>query len=416
MDISADLGLVIGFGIAFVSSMFLSAAETALLRVSPVRARSLEATHGTSGRRLAQLVERLPSVLNAVLLWALLAQITAATLVGLIADRWFGSLGVTLASVGLTILLFIYGEAIPKTYAVRHPDRVGLPLAPPIQWLELGLRPVVRSLVWIADIQMPGKGVTTSPTVTEDELRRLAMRAAHEGEITADDVDLIERAFRLGDRRVDDIMVPRTDIVSVSANTPADEALKILLESGHRRLPVFDVSDDDLATHVDLRDLVRIPENRRPEVNVGSIASPCLVVPASNRVTQLLSNMQSSGIHLAIIVDEFGGTDGLVTIADIAEGLIGSFTGEELIVAIGQHAWSLDATVPIEDVADLIGDEVLGQDVNTIAGFVLKLAGQIPAIGDEVAFGDYVIRVTGRRERRITRVELRRLVGRVQSE
>ncbi len=416
MDISADLGLVIGFGIAFFSSSFLSAAETALLRVSPVRARSLEATHGASGRRLAHLVERLPSVLNAVLLWALLAQITAATLVGLIADRWFGSLGVTLASVGLTILLFIYGEAIPKTYAVRHPDRVGLALALPIQWLELALRPVVRALVWIADIQMPGKGVTTSPTVTEDELRRLAMRAAHEGEITADDVDLIERAFRLGDRRVDDIMVPRTDIVSVSADTPADEALKILLDSGHRRLPVFNVSDDDLATYVDLRDLVSIPEDRRPDVAVGSIAGPCLVVPASNLVTQLLSDMQSSGVRLAIIVDEFGGTDGLVTIADITEELVGSLTGEEPIVAIGPRAWSLDATVPIEDVADLIGDEVLGEDVNTIAGFVMKLAGQIPAIGDEVAFGDYVIRVTGRRERRITRVELRRLVGRVQSE
>lgn len=411
MDVSADLGLVIGLGVAFISSIFLSAAETALLRISPIRALTLEAAHGASGRRLARLVSRLPNVLNAVLLWALLAQITAATLAAVIADRWFGSFAVSLASVGLTVLLFIYGEAIPKTYAVRHADRVGLVIALPVQWLELSLRPLVSALLWIADLQMPGKGITTAPTVTEDELRRLATRAAHEGEITPDDVDLIERAFRLGDRRADDIMVPRPDIVSVSSDTPVDEALEVLLDSGHRRLPVFDVSEDDIGAFVKLRDLIRVPFDRRPEVTVGSIATQCLIVPASNRVTELLSGMQSSGIHLAIIVDEFGGTDGLVTVEDITEELIGSLTGDEPIVPIGVQTWSLDAMVPIQDLADLIGAEVLEQDVNTVAGFAMKLAGQIPAIGDEVTFGDYVIRVTGLRRRRITRVEIKRISG-----
>lgn len=410
MDISADLGLVIGLGVAFISSIFLSAAETALLRISPIRALSLEAAHGASGRRLARLVSRLPNVLNAVLLWALLAQITAATLAAIIADRWFGSLAVSLVSVGLTVLLFIYGEAIPKTYAVRHPDRVGLVIALPVEWLELCLRPLVSALLWIADLQMPGKGIKTAPTVTEDELRRLAIRAAHEGEITPDDVDLIERAFRLGDQRADDIMVPRPDIVSVSSDTPVDEALEVLLDSGHRRLPVFDVSEDDIGAFVKLRDLIRVPFDRRSEVTVGSIATQCLIVPASNRVTELLSDMQSSGIHLAIIVDEFGGTDGLVTVDDITEELIGSLTGDEPIVPIGVQAWSLDAMVPIQDLADLIGAEVLEQDVNTVAGFAMKLAGQIPAIGDEVAFGDYVIRVTGLRRHRITRVEIKRFL------
>ncbi|MBK5268773.1 MAG: HlyC/CorC family transporter [Acidimicrobiia bacterium] len=412
MDISADLGLVIGLGVAFISSIFLSAAETALLRISPIRALTLEAAHGASGRRLARLVSRLPNVLNAVLLWALLAQITAATLAAVIADRWFGSLAVSLASVGLTVLLFIYGEAIPKTYAVRHPDRVGLVIALPVQWLELSLRPLVSALLWIADLQMPGKGITAAPTVTEDELRRLAIRAAHEGEITPDDVDLIERAFRLGDRRADDIMVPRPDIVSVSSDTPVDEALEVLLDSGHRRLPVFDVSEDDIGAFVKLADLIRVPSDRRPEVTVGSIATQCLVVPASNRVTELLAGMRSSGIHLAIIVDEFGGTDGLVTVEDITEELIGSLTGEEPIVPIGPHAWSFDAMVPIQDLADLIGAEVLEQDVNTVAGLAMKLAGQIPAIGDEVTFGNYVIRVTGLRRRRITRVEIKRVSDR----
>jgi magnesium and cobalt transporter len=204
-------------------------------------------------------------------------------------------------------------------------------------------------------------------------------------------------------------MVPRPDIVSVSSDTPVDEALEVLLDSGHRRLPVFDVSEDDIGAFVKLRDLIRVPLDRRPEVTVGSIATQCLVVPASNRVTELLAGMQSSGIHLAIIVDEFGGTDGLVTVDDITEELIGSLTGDEPIVPIGAQAWSFDAMVPIQDLADLIGAEVLEHDVNTVAGFTMKLAGQIPALGDEVTFGDYVIRVTGLRRRRITRVEIKRI-------
>ncbi len=187
---------------------------------------------------------------------ALLSQIVAATIVGILAERWFGSVGVTIASILLTVVLFIYAEAIPKTYAVRHVDRVAMRVSGIVTGLEVILRPLVAALVWIADVQAPGKGIATPPTVTEGELLVLTGHAAAEGQIEPSDRDLIQKAFRFGDRQTDDIMVPRTEIVGVRSQTPVAEALDVALEAGHRRLVVFEKSLDDISGVVGLRDMV----------------------------------------------------------------------------------------------------------------------------------------------------------------
>ena len=403
-------GWLIGLlGVALAVAVFVAAGETALLRISPVRAASLASGGDRRAQRVLRLLDDLPQVLSAVLLTALLSQIGAATITGVLAQRWFGNLGVTLSSVGLTVLLFVYAEAIPKTYAVRHTDRVAFALAWPLSRLELILRPIVRALVWFADIQMPGKGVTTSPTVTEDELRRLASRAAKEGEITAEDLGLIERAFRLGDRRVDDIMVPRADIIAVAADATLDLALIVALEAGHRRLAVYADDSEDIVGVVLLRDLVRVPETRRDLLTVATLAAEPLVVPESKRVMDLLGEMQQSRIHLAVIVDEYGGTAGLVTVEDIAEELLGSLSESSDPVPVSLVAdgrWSIDAALPIEDLAELVDAPLPEGDWNTVAGMIFALAGRVPEVGDEVEVPGYLLRVIGTRRRRITRVEV----------
>jgi len=335
----------------------------------------------------------------------------AATIAGILAERWFpGGLGVTIASIVLTVVLFIYSEAIPKTFAVRHADRVALTLAFPLSILEATVRPMVRVLVWVADLQMPGKGVVTSPTVTEGELRMLASLAANEGEITPDDLRFIDRAFRVGDRQVDDIMVPRTDIVAIRDTAPVAEALQVSLEAGHRRLPVFRDSLENVTAMVSLRDLIQVPEPRRHELEVGPLSEPTLAVPESKRVVDLLTEMQTTGIHLAIVVDEYGGTAGLVTVEDIAEELLGSITeapGGTAVTAVADRHWSVDGALPIEDLADLIDEELDDTEYNTVAGLVMHALGRIPHVGDEVATHHHVLRVTSVRGRRITRVEVR---------
>ncbi len=409
MELDRDLPLLIGLVVAMAAAVFVAAAEAALLRMPRVRAMSLAATGGRRSKRLEALVVDLPQVLSAILLAALLSQISAATVVGILAERWFGSLGVTVSSIGLTLVLFIYGEAIPKTYAVRHADQVALALAVPVSLLERLLRPVVRVLTWLADLQMPGRGITTSPTVTEDELRRLASHAAVEGEITETDRELIERAFRFGDRRVDDVMVPRPDIVAIPSRASIADSIGLVLDSGHRRLPVFEDDIEDITGVVRLRDLVAVPGDRRAAVEVGVVAQEPLVVPESKRVFALLNEMQETGVHLAVVVDEFGGTAGIVTLEDIAEELLGSLRAEptpDEIIELGEGRWSFAASVPVEDLAYTTGAKLPDGDWNTVAGLVMALAGTLPQLGDVVETDGLRLRVAGLRGRRITRVEV----------
>lgn len=403
-----DLILILVFVLAVILAIFVAAAEAALLRTSPARAQALSAEPGRPAERLAALVANLRRVLSTILLTALLAQITAATLAGILAERRFGSIGVTIASIVLTLGLFIYGEAIPKTIAVQNSDRVALALSGPITVLERVLRPIVAALVWFADLQAPGDGITVEPSVTERELRILAVTAAEEGSIEQDDLELIERAFRFGDRRSDDIMVPRTEITGVAADTSVAEATEVALSTGHRRLPVFADNLDHITGVVRLRDLAAVPADRR-DLPVGHLATTPLVVPESKRIVELLRDMQSSGTHLAIVVDEYGGTAGLATVEDVVEELLGSISADgvdEEIAEVGPGRWTASGLLPVEDLEALLETALPDGDWNTAAGLVIGQLGRLPRIGDTVTVGEYTLRVQSVRGRRINRIEI----------
>ncbi|MFQ5555778.1 MAG: hemolysin family protein [Acidimicrobiia bacterium] len=403
----AEVVVLIVFVVAFGAAGVLAAAETSLLRVSRERATTLAETGDGRAKRLAMLIERMPHVLNTILLAALLSQIVAATAVGFVAERWFGSLGVTIASVVLTFVLFVYAEAIPKTFAVRHADRVGLALSGLVTSLARVLRPIVSLLASFADLQAPGKGITMSPTVTERELRLLAGRAAAEGEIDTHDEELIERAFRFGDRRADDIMVPRTEIVGVPSSASVKTATAVALEAGHRRLIVHENSLDDVTGVVRARDLFAVPPDRA-QTPVGALSREPLVVPEKRPIVSLLREMQRTENHIALVVDEYGGTAGLVTVEDIVEELLGSISEgrtKKEIVRIDERSWSLSGLLPIEDLEATV-DVTFGEgDWNTVAGLVVAHLGRVPALGDHLTLAGCRLRVTAMRGRRILRIE-----------
>lgn len=405
----ADIPLLALLGVTLLLAVFLALAEASLLRVTEYRAKALSEEGGRAASRLAQLVERLPEVLNLILLLALLSQIGAATITGILAQRWFGNLGVTVASVVLTVVLYIYGEAIPKTYAVRHAESTALRVSGPISALERLLRPLVSLLIWVADVQMPGKGVTTSPTVTEEELRLLAYRAAHEGEITEEDLELIERAFRFGDRSADDIMVPRPDIVAVEIHDGIERALEVALSTGHRRIPVYRETLEHIIGVVRLRDLT---ESRgRGEADLSALLVEPLVVPESKSITSLLKEMQEQNNHVAVVVDEYGVTAGLVTVEDVAEELLGTISdGEEpaRLEAAGEHRWRAPGSLPVEDL-DELGLDVPDGDWNTVAGLMIGIAGRLLEPGDDVEIDGFRLTAETVRRRRVIRVSIERI-------
>lgn len=408
---SADIPLLVVLIALLLLAVFLAAAEAALLRITEIRARALATRGDRRSARLLHLVERLPQVLNLILLLALLAQIGSATITGILAQRWFGNIGVTIASIVLTIVLYIYGEAIPKTYAVRHAERTARFVTPTIAFLERVFRPVVSLLVWVADIQMPGKGVTTSATVTEDELRLLAVEAADEGEITEVDRHLIDRAFRFGDREVDDIMVPRPDVVAVDGATPLAEALLTALEAGHRRLPVYAGDMDNIDGVVRLRDLIEARD--RGETDLAPLIYEPLVVPESKKVSGLLADMQEQNNHMAVVVDEYGVTVGIVTIEDVAEELLGSISDDPArpdFRQVGPGRWDVAGSLPVEDLAAELGMEIPEGEWNTAAGLMLGVAGRLLRPGASVEVDGFEMKVQTVRRRRITRISIRRPV------
>jgi len=408
--VAENLPLIILLVVLLGTAVYLGAAEAALLRVRRT-AVEVQAEDGDAGAgRLLKLVEDLPRVMNTVLLTVLLVQIGAATVTGLLAERWFGSLGITLASIVLTLVMFVYAEAIPKTYAVRHPLRVARLVTPVVALLKTAFHPIVSLLIWFADLQAPGQGIAGTAGVTEEELRLLAAQAAQSGEIADSDLELMERAFAVGDQRVDGILVPRIDVVSVSADTRARRALEIAIESGHRRLPVHSGNPDEMSGVVRLRDLARHLSEGKDEP-VGQLAREVLVVPESKRVLELLREMQRSGRHFAVAVDEHGGTAGIVTIEDVVEELVGDVADEgedrpTVIQEIAPGRWRVEARVPVADLEAVIGHGLPDGDWNTVGGLVLGVIGRIPRVGETAEVAGHLLTVTAASRRRVLHVEI----------
>jgi putative hemolysin len=412
VNLERDLPFLLILAALVGIAMVLGAAEAALLRVPRVRVQVKADTGDHRASLLLTLIDDLPRVMNSVLLVVLLVQIAAASVTGILAERNFGNLGVTIASVLLTLVLFVYAEAIPKTFAVQHPMRVGRTVAPLVRVLALVLRPAVSVLVKFADLQTPGSGITTQTGLSEEELRRLAAEAASQGRIEDSDMDLMERAFELGDLAVDEIQVPRTDVVAVAASIPVVTALDTALLHGHRRLPVYQGTLDEITGFVRLRDLAAAV-TETPDRLVGDLARPVLVVPEPKRVIELLREMQLGDAYLAVVVDEHGGTSGIVTIEDVVAELVGEVADEgeprpPAIRQTGPDRWLVAASASVDDLSAEIGVELPDGDWHTVGGLVTGTTGRIPSPGDQVEIDGVLIRVVSATAVRVETVEVMR--------
>jgi putative hemolysin len=408
--LSESIPLLCTLGGLVVLAAFLAAAETALVRTPRVRLEVAAETGDRAAARLLHLVHDLPRVLNAVLLTLLLAQVGAATIAGVVAERHFGNTGVTLSSVLLTVVMFVYSEAIPKTVAVRHPLAVARVVAIPVAVLVFITRPVVAVLLFVADLQAPGKGIASRTTVTEAELRRLAAQAAEAGEIAPADLDLIERSFSIGDTPVGAITVPRPHVVALPLDTPLPEAFDRALRSGHRRLPVYRGDLDEVCGVVRLRDLAAAVSAGWPST-LAELQQPVLTVVETRKVRDVLRDMQASGHHLAAVIDEHGGITGIVTVEDAVEELVGDIGDagrprSRPVRPLGPGRWAVDASADVPLLEEALGATLPEGRWRTVAGLVIGAAGHLPRVGETVAVAGYTFRVTAATRRRVVRVEV----------
>jgi CBS domain containing-hemolysin-like protein len=411
----ADWLIVAAVVLLFVLSIVLAVAETALTRVSRARAQALAETSGKRGEVLLALVED-QSWLNPTLLVVLSTQLVQSTLLGVLASRLFGGWGVLGATVLNVTLFFVVAEVAPKTWAIQHTDRAALAAARPIKALAGWgpLRLLSRGLIGLTNVLLPGKGLKRGPYTSEEELLAVADLAVEDAVIEAEERRLIESVIELGDTVVREVMVPRTDMVTVTEDFRVADAMEVVILNGYSRIPACGEGIDDVIGIVHAKDLMRAERDGHEDKPVRELARPAEFVPETKRVAELLREMQTQRFHMAIVIDEYGGTAGLVTLEDIIEELLGEIVDEfdvedSMIEPLPGGDYRVNARMPLDEVNDLLRAQLPEGDWDTIGGLLLSELGHVPAEGESVEVAGWQLtaqRVVGRR---IGRVRVHRL-------
>jgi CBS domain containing-hemolysin-like protein len=391
---------------------FAALAETAITRITRMAAHHLD--HESKGRakRLVQLVEDPSEARAAVLLVKLSAQVVATTLAAYAAIRELDDGGAAIAAVVMTLVIFTFGELVPRTFTVQRTEKTALAVSRPIFFIALLLKPVSKVLIMLANASMvllPGKGLPKGPFVTEDEIRRMVDVAEEEAEIEQEERELIHSVFEFGDTVVREVMVPRPDMVVIPADSSWDQALRVITEAGYSRIPIYEGDTDNIVGVLYAKDLLRRMHESKKEAKVRDLARAPLFVPEQKKVSELLREMQDQHIHMAIVVDEYGGTAGLVTIEDLIEEIVGEIVDEydreePLVEPVDDRTIRVDAKMPIDEVNELLGVELPHEEWNTVGGLVFGLTGRVPQPGEEVRYDGLLFRterVSGRRIQKV---------------
>lgn len=366
----------------------LALAETSLTRMTRAKAMSLAEDHRRGAAPLMRLMASPEHFLNPILLLVLLTQLVAATFVGVVAEHLFGGLGVAVATVFEVVFIFIFGEATPKNWAVRHPERAALMSAPLVSAIIRfpPVRLVSMVLIGLSNLILPGKS-TAGPFVSERELLALADVAVEEDIIENEERALIRSIIDFGDTVVREVMVPRTDMVTVESRARASDALEVAMAAGYSRIPVFGLNIDDIVGIAYTKDLMRADLADEENTQVATLARRARFVPETKRVAELMREMQQDKYHMAIVVDEYGGTAGVVTLEDLIEELVGEIVDEfdveePLAEPLSGGGYRVNARMPLDELNELLGADLPSGDWDTVGGLVYNLLGHVPAEGE----------------------------------
>jgi CBS domain containing-hemolysin-like protein len=402
--------------VLFVLSIWLAVAETAFVRMSRIRAMALDEEGNKRARHLAAMLEHPEQTLNVVLLLVLVSQLTSATLIGVLLEGSAGALGVVIGIVLQIVLFFVIGEVAPKTFAVQHTERAVLSVTPMLWYLTqfAPLRWTSSLLIGVANVVLPGKGLKQGPFVTEEEIRTMADVAASEDSIEIEERRLIHSIFEFGDTVVREVMLPRPDMVAVDASDTIEEAITRAIERGYSRLPVCEEgSTDHIIGLVYLKDLVRRARAGEGAHEARIAVRPATFVPEQKKVAELLSEMRTKQFHMAVVIDEYGGTSGLVTLEDLLEEIVGEIADEydvELpaVEQLPDGSMRVRGSTPIDDVSEELGTELPDTEWDTVGGLILNLLGHVPDEGEVVQFEQLELRAERVQGHRIVSVRITR--------
>jgi len=376
-------------GLLWALSGVLALAETAFTRANRIRLLALEEEGDKRARRVIRLLERPELTLNSILLLVLGCQMIGATLLGTVLEPSLGAAGIAIGIFVEIFVVFTLFEVVPKTFALQHSERTVLSISPLLVSITsfVPLRLLTSMFIGFANIVLPGKGMRSGPFATENDILSMADAAAEDAAIETQERELIHSIFEFGDTVVREVMLPRPDMVAVEADATVDEAIVTAIEAGKSRLPAYEDTTDNIVGLVFLKDLVARGASGEGSGPVRESLRSAHFVPESKRVAELLREMQTEKFHMAIVVDEYGGTAGLVTMEDLLEEIVGEITDEydlpePAVERLGDGTLRVPGKTPIDEVNDLLGVDLPQDEWDTVGGLVFNTLGHVPVEGE----------------------------------
>ena len=403
--------LIIALVFLVACSAFFSASETAFSSLNQIRLKSRAEDGDASAARVLAMAEKYDKLLSTILFGNNIVNIAAASIGTILFTRALGAeRGATMSTIVLTIVVLIFGEVTPKSLAKEMPETVATAVSPMLNLLMVLFTP----LTWLFSQwkRLLGHFVhsTEEDTITEGELMTMVSEAENDGELTDRESELIRSAIEFDDVEVEEILTPRVDVVAVEDNTSLDEVAQTFAESGYSRLPVYHDTIDNIIGVVHEKDfyLARL----KKETSLEELVKPTLYTTGSTQISQLLRTLREQHHHLAVVVDEYGGTEGIITLEDILEELVGEIWDEHDEATEDFHkqsdgSWIVLGSASVDDLYEMLGlpeDEDI--DSNTVNGLVQEKTCHLPKVGDRCTLGGYDGVVTRTAKRRVTEVRL----------
>lgn len=397
----------------------VNAIEIGIVGASRIRMRHLAQEGSKSAQAVERIRERDDVFFSSIVLLQNLFVVLASTMAGLLAVELAGGWGLVVGTMIMTGAVALVGESTPKTLAARSADRIALLMARPAELITVILRPVALAFAAVPNMltrMFLEADAQDSQTVTEAELRMLIGIGAEEGAFGEDEAELMERVFRFYDRRVNELMVPRTEVVGIEAGTSLKEFTRTFNQTPHSRFPVFRESLDSVTGLINIKDVLRAVAQGRAsdEMTIDSLVRPAYSVPETKLAGELLVEMQERRAQLALVVDEYGGTAGIVTLEMLLEEMVGPVVDElgrdrPEFQTIDEQTVRVDGGMGVHEAREELNLPIPEGDYETVAGYALSLLGHLPTVGESVESDDLRVTVVEMDERRIEQLVITRL-------
>ena len=413
---------VILFFLSLGCAAFFCSAETAFIGMQKLRLQHLIQSGHPAAKRVAKIVEQPEKFLATVLLGINFFETAVATLGTIIAvslirnENW----AVAIATIVITIVTLVFAELIPKSLAVRYGERIALRYVRPLEIISTILYPLVYILnhIGISFTKLVGEGEIPKPTISEEEFRTAISIGEAEGVMEGNEAEMLHKVFEFTDRPVSKIMVPRTEIAWVEQGTKLSDFLKLYTQGRYSRFPVYKDNTDNVVGMLHAKDvLLKLTDESDSRDNViDDLMRPVYFVPEGKRLGELLAEMRDGGHHAAVVVDEFGGMAGMVTLGQLTEEIVGDIHDEltdkeKDFIVTGDSTFQLDGGFRIEEANEELGLNLPGGDYETVAGFILNQLGRIPKQGEHFKYQNLKFVITEIRGMKIAKVIVTREKG-----